>query len=113
MNYSKNQQAAAGFLQFLTTDAAAKIINEAGLIPDLNGTTTTNPVNQQMLDFAENQGFTRYPMLDNVTQGNVVDTGNKTLPSILAGKISAQNGLNTMNQTWQALPADQRGSTYK
>lgn len=112
MSYSKHQAEAAKFLQFLTTAAAAKIINEAGLIPDLNGTTTTNPVNQQMLSFAETQGFTRYPMLDNVTQGNVVDTGNKTLPSILAGKISAQDGLNTMNQTWQALPADQRGATY-
>jgi raffinose/stachyose/melibiose transport system substrate-binding protein len=112
MNYSSHQKEAAAFLEFLTTQQAADIINAAGLIPDLTGTTTTNPVNQQMLDFAENQGFTRYPMLDNVTQGNVVDTGNKTLPSILAGKTSAQSGLDQMNTTWQQLPAAQRGQTY-
>jgi raffinose/stachyose/melibiose transport system substrate-binding protein len=113
MNYSSHQKEAAAFLEFLTTQQAADIINAAGLIPDLTGTTTTNPVNQQMLSFAETGGFTRYPMLDNVTQGNVVDTGNKTLPSILAGKVSAQSGLDQMNTTWQQLPADQRGSTYK
>jgi raffinose/stachyose/melibiose transport system substrate-binding protein len=112
MNYSSHQKEAAAFLEFLTTQQAADIINAAGLIPDITGTTTTNPVNQQMLGFAENQGFTRYPMLDNVTQGNVVDTGNKTLPSILAGKTSAQSGLDQMNTTWQQLPAAQRGQTY-
>jgi ABC-type glycerol-3-phosphate transport system substrate-binding protein len=113
MSYSQHQAASASFLDFLTTPAAAAIINAAGLIPDLNGTTTTNPVNQQMLGFAENQGFTRYPMLDNVTQGNVVTTGNTTLPSILAGKISPTAGLGSMNTTWQQLPAAQRGSSYQ
>ena len=113
MSYSKHQQAAADFLTFLTTPAAAQIINAAGLIPDLNGTTTTNPVNQQMLSYAETQGYTRYPMLDNVTQGNVVNTGNTTLPSILDGKISPTAGLGSMNTTWQQLPAAQRGSSYQ
>lgn len=112
MNYSSHQKDAAGFLEFLTTQQAADIINAAGLIPDLTGTTTTNPVNQQMLGFAETGGFTRYPMLDNVTQGNVVDTGNKTLPSILAGKISAQSGLDQMNTTWEQLPVAERGKAY-
>ena len=65
-----------------------------------------------MLDFAAKQGFTRYPMLDNVTQGNVVNTGNKFLPSVLAGKISVADALNQMNSTWQQLPASQRGSSY-
>ncbi len=112
MKYSQHQKVAADFLAFMTTPAAAAIINQAGLIPDLTGTTTTNPVNQQMLSFAETQGFTRYPMLDNVTQGNVVNTGNTTLPSILDGKISPAAGLGSMNTTWQQLPAAQRGSSY-
>jgi raffinose/stachyose/melibiose transport system substrate-binding protein len=113
MSYSQHQQAAADFLTFMTTQQAADAINKAGLIPDINGTSTTNPVNQQMLDFAENQGFVRYPMLDNVVQGDVVDTGNKQLPSVLANKISPTDALNQMFNAWKQLPADQRSSTYQ
>lgn len=112
-SYSKNQQAAADFLAFMATPEGAKLIDEAGLIPDLEGSTTTNPVNQQMLAFAEEQGFTRYPMLDNVVQGNVVDAGNKILPSILAGKTSPADGLGQLATVWNQLPEDERGSTYK
>lgn len=112
-SYSKNQQAAADFLAFLASPDGAKLIDEAGLIPDIEGATTSNPVNQQMLDFAENQGFTRYPMLDNVVQGDVVDAGNKVLPSILAGKTSPSDGLGQLNTVWGQLPEDQRSGTYQ
>jgi ABC-type glycerol-3-phosphate transport system substrate-binding protein len=111
--YSKHQGTAADFLAFVASDKGAKIINEAGLIPDLAGTTTTNPVNQQMLDFTAKQGYTAYPMLDNVVQGDVVDSGNKLLPPVLAGKTSADSGLNQMNAAWKQLPADQRGATFQ
>ena len=111
-SYSQHQQEAANFLAFMTSDAGVKAINDAGLIPDINGATTTNPVNQQMLDFAENQGFTRYPMLDNVIQGDVVDAGNKVLPSVLAGKTSPTDALNQLNTAWQNLSPDKRGPDY-
>jgi raffinose/stachyose/melibiose transport system substrate-binding protein len=111
--YSKHQATAADFLAFVASDKGAKIINEAGLIPDLTGTTTTNPVNQQMLDFTAKQGYTAYPMLDNVVQGDVVDAGNKLLPPILAGKSSADRGLTQMNTAWKQLPAAQRGASYQ
>jgi len=110
--YSQHQAAAADFLAFVASDAAAKIINDAGLIPDLTGTTTTNPVNQQMLGFVANQGFTAYPMLDNVVQGDVVDSGSKVLPSVLAGKTSPADGLGQLNSVWSHLSADQRGNNY-
>jgi raffinose/stachyose/melibiose transport system substrate-binding protein len=113
MNYSPHQQQAADFLAFIASPAGVKAVNDAGLIPDVIGSTTTNPVNQQMLDFAAKQGYTPYPMLDNVTQGNVVNTGNKFLPSVLAGKISPADALGQMNSTWQQLPSDQRSSEYK
>jgi ABC-type glycerol-3-phosphate transport system substrate-binding protein len=111
-SYSKHQAAAADFLAFIASDAGAKIINAAGLIPDLTGTTTTNPVNQQMLGFVANQGFTAYPMLDNVVQGDVVDSGNKVLPPVLAGKTSPSDGLGQLNTVWQQLSSDQRGNNY-
>jgi len=112
LSQSQHQAAAADFLAFLASDAGAKVINEAGLIPDLSGTSTTNPVNQQMLDFVANQGFTAYPMLDNVVQGDVVDAGNKVLPPILAGKKDPADGLGQLKTVWSQLAPDQRGSDY-
>ena len=111
-NYSKNQKAAAKFLEFMTTDAAAKIVDGVGLIPNVNGSSTSNPVNQQMLDFAAKQGFTRYPMLDNVLQGDVVDAGNKVIPAILGGKTKVEAGLKQLAQVWNSLPADKKGNSY-
>jgi raffinose/stachyose/melibiose transport system substrate-binding protein len=107
-SYSKHQAEAAKFLTFLTSDQAAKIIDDAGLISAVTGKTTSNPVNQQMLDFAAKQGFTRYPMLDNVVQGEVVDAGGKVLPSILSGNMSPKDGLAQFAQAWKQLPADQK-----
>ncbi len=112
-NYSKNQKAATAFLEFMTTSDAAKIVDTAGLISNVNGSTTSNAVNQQMLDFATKGGFTRFPMLDNVLQGDVVDAGNKILPSILGGKTSVAGGLKQMAQVWSNLAADKRGNSYK
>ena len=112
-NYSKNQAAASKFLEFMTTDAAAKILDSVGLIPNIIGSKTTNPVNQQMLDFAAKKSFVRYPMLDNVLQGDVVDAGNKIIPAILGGKTKAADGLKQMAQVWKALPAAKRGASYK
>ena len=108
-NYSKNKAAAAAFLAFLATPQASAIINKAGLIPDVTGTKTTNPVNQQMLNFAKH-GYTPYPMLDNVVQGDVVNAGSKVLPSVLAGKMSPASALGQMKDAWQQLPSSQRGS---
>ncbi len=112
-SYSQHQQAAADFLTFLASPEGAAIVDKAGLIPALDGTTTTNRVNEQMLGFAADQGFARYPMLDNVVQGDVVDVGNKMLPSILDGSTAPADGLGQMAAAWSALPEDARGSTYK
>ena len=93
MSYAKQPAAATEFLDFMTTDQAAKIINAAGLIPAINGVSTSNPVNQEMLNFVSKDHMTAYPMLDNVTQGNVVSAGSKFLPSVLNGTISVQQAL--------------------
>ena len=112
-NYSKNQKAASAFLAWMTTMDAAKIVDSVGLIPNVTGSSTSNPVNQQMLDFAAKQGFTRYPMLDNVLQGDVVDAGNKILPAILGGKTAVADGLKQMAQVWKNVPAAKRGNSYQ
>ncbi len=112
MNYSKNQDAAAQFLDFMTTDQAVKIVNDGGLIPAIVGTPTSNPVNQEMLDMVAQQGMTAYPMLDNVIQGDVVDAGTKDLPSVLNGTISPDKAAADLKAAWDGLSADQKGSTY-
>ena len=112
MTYSKNQAEDMAFLDFMTTPQAAAIINAAGLIPAIKGTTTTNPVNQQMLDFATKQKMTVYPMIDNVIQPSIVSVGNKELPSVLNGTISPKAALQAMQNALQQLPASQRGSSY-
>jgi len=110
-SYSPHKTQAAEFLTFMTTKQAAAIINAAGLIPAINGTSTSNPVNQEMLNFVSQGGMTAYPMLDNVVQGNVVNIGSKFLPSVLNGSESITKALQAMQTTLQQLPASQRGNT--
>ena len=65
-----------------------------------------------MLNFVTKQHMTVYPMLDNVTQVNVVNAGSSELPTVLAGQTTPLSALNKMSQTLNALPASQRGSQY-
>jgi raffinose/stachyose/melibiose transport system substrate-binding protein len=108
MKSSKHQKQDFEFLDFLTTTQAGNIINKAGLIPDISGLTTTNPVNQEMLDFVTKDHMTPYPMMDNYVQVNVGDAADKVLPAVLAGQQSALSALQNMAQAWQQLPAAQR-----
>ncbi len=111
-SYSQHQAEALKFLEFMTTTQAAKIINAAGLIPAINGTSTSNPVNQEMLNFVSQDHMTVYPMLDNVVQPNVVNTGSKELPSVLNGSISPKSALGSLQTTFGQLPTSQRGTSY-
>ena len=112
MSYSPHKAQAAEFLTFMTTNQAAAIINAAGLIPAIKGTSTSNPVNQQMLNFVSKDGMTAYPMLDNMVQGNIVNIGSKYLPSVLGGTESITKAQQAMQTTLQQLPANQRGNTF-
>jgi ABC-type glycerol-3-phosphate transport system substrate-binding protein len=112
MSYSPHPKQDGIFLDFMTTTQAASIVNAAGLIPAIIGTSTSNPVNQQMLNFVSKGGMTAYPMLDNVVQGNVVNTGSKFLPAVLNGSQSVQGALQALQTTLKQLPATQRGNTF-
>jgi ABC-type glycerol-3-phosphate transport system substrate-binding protein len=110
--YSKHQAEAVKFLKFMMTAQAAKIISAAGLIPDIKGFRTTNPVSNQMLDFAAKQGYAAYPMLDNVIQPEVVTTAQKQLVAAFGGNISVTEALKSMKSTLDGLPASRKGSRY-
>jgi raffinose/stachyose/melibiose transport system substrate-binding protein len=111
MKWSKHKTQDYEFLEFLTTTQAGNIINKAGLIPDISGLTTSNPVNQEMLNFVTKDHLTPYPMMDNYVQVNVGDAADKVLPAVLANQQSALSALQNMAQAWQALPAAQRSKT--
>jgi raffinose/stachyose/melibiose transport system substrate-binding protein len=110
MKYSKNKTDSFKFLDFLTTTEAGNIINQAGLIPDIKGLTTTNPVNQEMLNFVTKDHMSPYPMMDNYVQVNVSNAADKVLPAVLANQQSPLSALQNMAQAWQQLPAAQRSS---
>jgi raffinose/stachyose/melibiose transport system substrate-binding protein len=112
-SYSKHPKEAAAFLKFMMTPAAAKLISNAGLIPAIKGFTTTNAVSNQMLALAAKQGFTAYPMLDNVIQPEVVDIASKKLVAAFGGDTSVASALGDMKSKLDSLPSDRKGSTYK
>ena len=110
--YSKHPTQAAQFLTFMTTPQAGAIVNAAGLIPAIKGMSTSNPVNQQMLNFVSQGHLTPYPMLDNVVQPEVVTTGSKVLPSVLNGSMTPSAALQNMQTTFGQLPPTSRGTSY-
>lgn len=111
-SYSSHKQAAAQFLQFLTTPQAGKIVAQSGLIPDVNGVPATNPLASQMISMVTKQGYTVYPMLDNVTAPGVVTAGSSVMPDMLVGGVSAQNAASSLDQAWTQLPSSERGSSW-
>ena len=70
-----------------------------------------NALNQQMLNFVQKQKFTVYPMLDNVTQPDIVNVGYQVLPAALVGQTSVTSALASLATKHNELPAGQR-STY-
>jgi raffinose/stachyose/melibiose transport system substrate-binding protein len=112
MKYSKHQKEAVEFLKFMMSAPAQKIIAAAGLIPDIKGYGTSNPLANQMLAFVSKQGLTPYPMLDNVVQPEVVTAGMKQLDAALGGDISAEKALKSLKATLDQLPASRKGSIY-
>jgi raffinose/stachyose/melibiose transport system substrate-binding protein len=111
MKQSSHIPQAAAFLAFMDSPAGAAQIAKAGLIPDIKGYVSTNALNDQMLDFAQQDHYVVYPMLDNVTQPSIVNVGYQVLPAALAGQTSVSSALNTMKVKLKELPANQR-STY-
>ncbi|NNN15593.1 MAG: carbohydrate ABC transporter substrate-binding protein [Acidimicrobiaceae bacterium] len=111
-SYSTHKAAAAEFLNFLTTSQAGQIVAKAGLIPDVKGVSTSDPLSQTMLAFSQSQGLVQYPMLDNIVQPNIVTAASTVLPALLAGQMTPTQAAQKLQQAWQSLPSTQRGSTF-
>jgi raffinose/stachyose/melibiose transport system substrate-binding protein len=112
-SYSQHKEQAAAFLAFLASDEAQKIIADSGLIPAKDGFSTDSRMAKDLLAFAADSGYTRYPMIDNVIQPEVGDAGTRVLNAAFGGSMSVAEALETMQRTLEALPADRRSSEYK
>jgi len=110
MKGSPNVAQAAAFLAFMDSPAGAAQIAKAGLIPDIAHYSSANKLNDEMLAFVQKDHYTVYPMLDNVTQPNLVNAGYQVLPAALAGQTSVANALGTLVSKHNELPANQRSS---
>ena len=107
-NYSKNQVQAAAFLAFLASDEGQTIIAANGIIPTKEGFTSDQRMAKDLLSYAATQGFTRYPMIDNVIQPEVGDTGTKVLNAAFGGSMSVKDALTNMQQALDGLPAESK-----
>jgi raffinose/stachyose/melibiose transport system substrate-binding protein len=106
--YSKHQAQAAAFLAFMASDEGQKIIADNGIIPAKEGFSSDQRMAKDLLALAKDQGFTRYPMIDNVIQPEVSDTGTKVLNAAFGGSQSMADALKSMQQTLEGLPAESK-----
>jgi len=111
--YSQHKPEAAAFLAYLASDAAQKVVADSGLIPAKEGFSTDSRMAKDLLAYAADKGFTRYPMIDNVIQPEVSDAGTKVFNAAFGGAMSVDEALKNMQDTLMQLPADRRGDTYK
>jgi ABC-type glycerol-3-phosphate transport system substrate-binding protein len=106
--YSQHQDQAAAFLAYIASDEGQQIIADSGIIPTKEGFTSDQRMAQDLLAYATDQGFTRYPMIDNVIQPEVSDVGTKVLNAAFGGSQSVADALKSMAQTLEGLPADSK-----
>jgi raffinose/stachyose/melibiose transport system substrate-binding protein len=104
---SDNKKDAAAFLTFMMSGDGQKILSKTGLIPAREGYEATNPLYAGLLGLSD-QGFSKYPMIDNVIQPSVVDTGSSTLNAAFAQQMTVTAALQKMQDTWNNLPAAQK-----
>ena len=113
-SYCQHKDVAADFLKFLADPAAQKIVADEGLIPSIVGSSASDPLANTLLSFAADQGYSRYPMIDNVIQGEVQSVGATVLVAAFAGTMSTHDALQKMQDALMALPADRRSASgYK
>ncbi len=106
--YSRHQAQAAAFLAFMASDEGQQIIADNGIIPTKEGFTSDQRMAKDLLALAKDQGFTRYPMIDNVIQPEVSDVGTKVLNAAFGGSQSMADALTSMQQTLEGLPAESK-----
>ncbi len=105
---SQNKKDAAAFLTYLMSGDAQTILSKSGLIPARKGYSATNPLYAGLFALSATGGFTKYPMIDNIIQPDLVNTGQSVLDAAFAQQMSVPAALQKMQATWNNLPPDQK-----
>ena len=108
MKYSKHIPQAIEFEKFLLTEQAARIMEPSGVTPNRAGFVSKNPVVQAIEKYVQVDHYTVLPMLDNIAQSPVVNTGSQDLDAAFNGDMTALAALQAMATTWQQLPSSQK-----
>jgi ABC-type glycerol-3-phosphate transport system substrate-binding protein len=109
--YSKHIPQDIEFIKFLFSPQAAQIIAAQGVDPPLKGQSTDTPIFKDITDLV-NAHYAVYPMVDNIIQGQVVNTGSTQLDAAFGGQTSPQQALQSMQSALMDLPSNQRNANY-
>jgi len=111
MKSSKNKADAVKFLEFLMSGQAQTIISKSGLVPAREGYPASNPIYAGLFALSKSEGYTKFPMIDNLIQPDVVNTGSSTLTAAFAQQMTVPVALQKMQDTWANLPAAEKNGT--
>ncbi len=112
MNYSKHQDEAGKFINFVLSDAGQKIIAKFDA-PTRPGFATDEPlINDLIAMTADTKTWTSYPMFDNFTQPGVTDALHRNIALVLVGQATPDDALAAVDAAFAALPDDQKNAGF-
>ena len=107
MTYSKNQEAAGSFLNFMLSDEGQKIIATFDAPPRPGFPTARSQLND-LIAMSADPAWTVYPMFDNFTHPSVSDAIYRNAALVLVGQASAAEALAAIDAAQASLPDDQK-----
>jgi ABC-type glycerol-3-phosphate transport system substrate-binding protein len=111
MKSSEHKADAVKFLDFLMSGQAQTIISKSGLVPAREGYPASNPLYAGLFALSKSEGYTKFPMIDNLIQPDVVNTGSSTLTAAFAQQMTVPVALQKMQDTWANLPPAEKNGT--
>lgn len=108
---SPNAKLAAEFVAFTDTPASQQLASASGQVPVLANIPTIGAT-AQLVALANSGKVNLYPMFDNFLPQEVVAQLDNALPQAFIGAESASAALNTLEQAFKSLPANEQTSQY-
>ena len=107
MNYSKNQQAAGRFINFILSDEGQTIVAKYDA-PARAGFPVAIPQLNEFNALSADIGKKVYPMFDNFTHPSVADAIYRNVALVLVGQLSAADALSAVDAAQASIPEDQK-----
>lgn len=107
--YSKNQKLAVQFIQDALLPQVSAAMAKAGLVPAFNtvpASLITSPLQKEL--YQKTKSGKIWPMFDNLIQANIATDMTSEFGLAITSKVTPLQALQQMEQTWAALPANQK-----